>query len=158
MRSKTTIDRLVSSDAATEAALKACSLACKEVVAAYLSEEQASRNEFGRRLLRAAAAIEAAAAKLDADAAERRSTFAIAAPICRAAAEECRRSPPHASERQRSVSTGLGPGDYLRQLVAAWRPRFGSSRLSPAAVIGRPIGWEKLRPTAKVRGTDSQAS
>jgi len=92
MRSKTTIDRLVSSDAATEAALKACSLACKEVVAAYLSEEQASRNEFGRRLLRAAAAIEAAAAKLDADAAERRSTFAIAAPICRAAAEECRRS------------------------------------------------------------------
>jgi hypothetical protein len=42
-------------------------------------------------LLRAAAAIDAAAAATASEA-ERRSTFAIAAPICHAAAEQCRRS------------------------------------------------------------------
>jgi hypothetical protein len=77
---------------ATEAALKTCSLACKEVVAVYLSEEEAPRSKFGRCLLRAAAVIDAAAATLDLDVAARRATFEIAAPICRAAAAECRRS------------------------------------------------------------------
>ena len=76
----------------TEAALKRCSLACKEIVAAYLDEEEAARSEFGRCLLRAAAAIDAAAAGLATAADERRSTLAIAAPICHAAAERCRRS------------------------------------------------------------------
>ncbi len=92
MRGGRPIDRLVSAGPATAAALKTCSVACKEVVAVYLSEEEAPRSEFGRRLLRAAAAIDAAAAATDADGDERRSTFAIAAPICRAAAVACRRS------------------------------------------------------------------
>jgi len=92
MRGSRSPDQLVSADFATEAALKQCSLACKGVVAFYLSEEEAPRSEFGRRLLRAAAAIEAAAAAIDADPQERRSTFAVAAPICRAAAAQCRRS------------------------------------------------------------------
>src|SRR5947199_10171468 len=92
MRGGRPIHRLVSADPAIEAALKTCALACKEVVALYLSEEEAPRNEFGRCLLRAAAAIDAAAAAIEADADERRSTFLIAAPICRAAAEQCRRS------------------------------------------------------------------
>jgi hypothetical protein len=92
MRGARLIDRPASAEAATEAALKTCSLACKEVVAVYLSEEEAPRNEFGRCLLRAAAAIDAAAAAINADADERRSTLAIAAPICRVAAERCRRS------------------------------------------------------------------
>jgi hypothetical protein len=83
---------LASTSWSTETALKRCSLACKEAVAFYLSEEEAPRTEFGRRLLRAAASIDAAAAALAADADERRSTFAIATPICRAAAAECRRS------------------------------------------------------------------
>jgi hypothetical protein len=74
------------------AALKTCSLACKEVVALYLSEEEAARSEFGRCLLRAAAAIDAAAAATDAEPKERCSTFAIATPICRAAAAQCRQS------------------------------------------------------------------
>jgi hypothetical protein len=80
------------SSSATEAALKTCSLACKEAVAFYLDEEEAPRSEFGRRLLRAAAAIDASAAALAADPNERRSTFAIAVPLCRTAAAECRRS------------------------------------------------------------------
>ena len=84
------IERLVSADAATEAALKTCSLACKAVVAHYLSEEEAGQSEFGRCLLRAAAAIDAAAAVLDADPDQRSATFAIAAPICRAAIAQCR--------------------------------------------------------------------
>jgi hypothetical protein len=92
MRGGRLIDPVVSAGPATEAALKTCSLACKEIVAVYLSEEQAPRNEFGRCLLRAAAAIDAAAAAMNADADERRSTLAIAAPICRQAAERCRRS------------------------------------------------------------------
>jgi hypothetical protein len=92
MRGGRLIDPLVSAGTATEAALKRCSLACKEVVAVYLSEEQAPRNEFGRCLLRAAAAIDAAAAAINADTDERRSTLAIAAPICHEAAERCRRS------------------------------------------------------------------
>ena len=92
MSRRRSIDRLVSAGAATEAALKTCSLTCKEVVAAYLSEEEAPRNEFGRRLLRAAAAIDAAAAAIETEADEQRATFAITAPICRAAAAECRRS------------------------------------------------------------------
>ena len=92
MREQGLIGRLASADAATEAALKTCSLTCKAAVACYLSEEEAPRNEFGRCLLRAAAAIDAAAAALDADPGRRRSTFAIAAPICRAATAECRRS------------------------------------------------------------------
>jgi hypothetical protein len=83
---------LASADAATREALKACSVSCKAVVAFYLSEEEAARNEFGRSLLRAAAALDAAAAALDADPDRRRSTFAIATPICRAAAAACRRS------------------------------------------------------------------
>ena len=62
MRGSRSPDQLVSADFATEAALKQCSLACKGVVAFYLSEEEAARSEFGRRLLRAAAAIDAAAA------------------------------------------------------------------------------------------------
>ena len=61
-------------------------------MALYLSEEEAPRSEFGHRLLRAAAAIDAAAAAIETDADEQRATFAIAAPICRAAAAECRRS------------------------------------------------------------------
>ena len=73
------------------AALQTCSLACKEVVAVYLGEEAAG-NEFGRCLLRAAAAIDAAAAALESEPEERRSTFAIAAPICQGAAAQCRRS------------------------------------------------------------------
>ena len=92
MSRRRSTDPLVSVDAATEAALKTCSLTCKEVVAAYLSEEEAPRSEFGHRLLRAAAAIDAAAAAIETDADEQRATFAIAAPICRAAAAECRRS------------------------------------------------------------------
>jgi hypothetical protein len=86
------IEPLISPDAATEAALKACSLACKGVVAHYLSDEEARQTEFGRCLLRAAAAIDAAAAALDATPDERRATFAIAAPICHAAAAQCRRA------------------------------------------------------------------
>lgn len=84
------IEPLVSADAATEAALQSCALACKAVVAYYLSEEEAGQSEFGRCLLRAAAAIGAAAAALDADPDERGATFAIAAPICRAAIAQCR--------------------------------------------------------------------
>jgi hypothetical protein len=84
--------RLVSADTATQTALKTCSVTCKAVVAFYLNEEEAERNEFGRSLLRAAAAIDAAAAALDADPDTRRSTFAIAAPICHAATAHCRRS------------------------------------------------------------------
>jgi hypothetical protein len=76
----------------TETALQKSSLACKEVVARYLSEEEAPQTEFGRCLLRAAAAIDAAAAAIAADADKRSTTFAIAAPLCRAAAEQCRRS------------------------------------------------------------------
>jgi hypothetical protein len=91
MRAGRPIEPLPSGRFATEAALKRCSLACKEVVAAYLSEEAAHRSEFGRCLQRAAAAIDAAA-DATASEAERRSTFAIAAPICHAAAEQCRRS------------------------------------------------------------------
>jgi hypothetical protein len=92
MRRAKPIDRLVSANQATGAALKKCSLACREAVAYYLSEEEAARNEFGRRVLEAAAAIDAAAAAAEAGQAERGSTFAIAAPICRAVAEQCRRS------------------------------------------------------------------
>ena len=84
------IERPTSADATTEAALKACSLACKGVVAHYLSDEEAGRTEFGRCLLRAAAAIDAAAAALDATPDERRATFAIAETICHAAADQCR--------------------------------------------------------------------
>jgi hypothetical protein len=90
MRSARPIDRLVSANAATEAALKTCSLACKAVVAHFLSEAEAEQSEFGRCLLRAAAAIDAAADALDADPNERSATFAIAAPICRAAMDRCR--------------------------------------------------------------------
>jgi hypothetical protein len=79
-----------SADATTQAALKTCSLACKGVVAHYLSEEEAEQTEFGRSLLRAAAAIDAAAAALDATPEECRATFEIAAPICHAAAAQCR--------------------------------------------------------------------
>jgi hypothetical protein len=86
------IEPLVSADAATEAALKACSLACKTVVAYYLSEKEAGQSAFGRSLLRAAAAIDAAAAALDADPDERGATFAIAAPICHAATAQCRKA------------------------------------------------------------------
>jgi len=82
----------VSADAAEAAALKTCSVACKAVVAYYLSEEEAGESEFGRCLLRAAAAIDAAAAAFDSDPDERNATFAIAAPICRAAAAQCRRA------------------------------------------------------------------
>jgi hypothetical protein len=92
MRDSRSLDRLVPADLATQAALKQCSLACKGVVAFYLSEQEATRSEFGRRLLRAAAAIDAAAAAVDADLKERRSTFGVAAPICRDAAAQCRRS------------------------------------------------------------------
>lgn len=91
MRAGWPIELPASGRFATEATLKRCSLACKEIVAAYLSEEAAPRSEFGRCLLRAAAAIDAAAAATASEA-ERRSTFAIAAPICHAAAEQCRRS------------------------------------------------------------------
>jgi hypothetical protein len=90
--SSSSIEQLHSADLATQAALKQCSLACKGVVAFYLSDDEATHNEFGRCLLRAAAAIDAAAAALEADPDECRSTFAIVAPICHAAATECRRS------------------------------------------------------------------
>jgi hypothetical protein len=86
------IERPVSADAATEAALKTCSLACKAVVAHYLNDQEAGQSEFGRCLLRAAAAIDAAAAALDADPEERSATFAIAAPICSAARAQCRQA------------------------------------------------------------------
>jgi hypothetical protein len=92
MRGARPIERLFPADAATEAALKTCSLACKAVVAYYLSEEEAEQSEFGRCLLRAAAAIDAAAAALDAAADERSATFAITAPICRAATARCRQA------------------------------------------------------------------
>jgi hypothetical protein len=92
MRGARSIERLFRADAATEAALKTCSIACKEAVAHYLSEEEAGRSEFGRCLLRAAAAIDASAAALDADPDERNATFAIAAPLCRAAMARCRRT------------------------------------------------------------------
>jgi hypothetical protein len=92
MRSVGPIERLISADATTEAALKTCSLSCKGVVAHYLSDEDAGETQFGRSLLRAAAAIDAAAAALDADPDKRRATFAIAAPICHAAAAQCRRA------------------------------------------------------------------
>src|SRR5437763_16077812 len=81
-----------STEQTTETALKKCSLACKEVVALYLSEEEAPQTEFGRCLLRAAAAIDAAATAIAANADKRSTTFAIAAPLCHAAAEQCRRS------------------------------------------------------------------
>jgi hypothetical protein len=73
-------------------ALKTCSLACKGVVAHYLGDEEAGKTEFGRSLLRAAAAIDATAAALGADPDERRATFAIASPICHATAAQCRRA------------------------------------------------------------------
>ena len=92
MRVRLPHNPLVGADAVTQAALKRCSLACKGVVAFYLDEEEAAHNAFGRRLLQAAAAIDAAAAALDADPDERCSTFAVAAPICRAAAMQCRQS------------------------------------------------------------------
>ena len=82
---------LVSADATIEAALKSCSVACKEAVAYYLSAEEAAQSEFGRCLLRAAAAIDAAAGALNADTDQRSATLAIAAPVCRAAAARCRR-------------------------------------------------------------------
>ena len=81
-----------STEQSTETALKKCSLACKEVVALYLSEEEAPQTEFGRCLLRAAAAIDAAATAIAADADKRGTTFAVAAPLRHAAAEQCRRS------------------------------------------------------------------
>jgi hypothetical protein len=90
MRSARAGRSLVSADAATEAALKTCSLACKAVVAHYFSKEEAGQSEFGRCLLRAAAAIDAAADALDADPNERSATLAITAPICRAAMDRCR--------------------------------------------------------------------
>jgi hypothetical protein len=86
------IEPLMSADAATGAALKTCSLACKAVVAHYLSDEEAGRSEFGRCLLRAAAAIDAAAAALDASPDKRRATFAITGPICRAGTACCRQA------------------------------------------------------------------
>ena len=92
MRRVRPIEPLVSADAATVAALKTCSLACKAAVASYLSEQEAGQSEFGRCLLRAAAAIDAAAAAIDAAPDERRATFAIAAPICHAATVQCRRA------------------------------------------------------------------
>src|SRR5439155_26515445 len=81
----------MSAEQSTETALKKCSLACKEVVALYLSEEEAPQTEFGRCLLRAAAAIDAAATAIAANADKRSTTFAIAAPLCHAAADQCRR-------------------------------------------------------------------
>ena len=57
-----------------------------------LSEEEAPQTESGRCLLRAAAAIDAAATATAADADKRSTTFAIAAPLCQVAAEQCRRS------------------------------------------------------------------
>lgn len=92
MRGAQPIERLVSADAATEAALQSCSLACKAVVAHYLNDQEAGQSEFGRCLLRAAAAIEAATAALDADPDERTATFAIAAPICRTATAQCHKA------------------------------------------------------------------
>ena len=92
MRGESPIGRLLPVPRTTETALKRCSLACKEVVAAYLDEEEAARSEFGRSLLRAAAAIDAAAAAVATAGDESRSTLAIAAPICHAAAEQCRRA------------------------------------------------------------------
>jgi hypothetical protein len=92
MRSVGPIGGPISADATTQAALKSCALSCKGVVAHYLSEEEAGQTEFGRCLLRAAAAIDAAAAGLDATPDERHAAFAIAASICHAAAAQCRRA------------------------------------------------------------------
>jgi hypothetical protein len=92
MRGVRPIEPVVSAGDATEAALRAGSLACKAAVAHYLNEEEARQSEFGRCLLRAAAAIDTAAAALDADSDERSATLAITAPICRAAATRCRQA------------------------------------------------------------------
>jgi hypothetical protein len=83
---------LSSTGEVVESALKTCSLVCREAVALYLSEDEARGNEFGRRMLRAAAAIDAAAASIRAGDEKRHSTLEIAARICREAAEKCRRS------------------------------------------------------------------
>ena len=83
---------LSSTSASVESALRACSVACRAVVALYLSEDDAPGNEFGRRMLQAAAAIDAAAASIDSGEAERHAAFRIAACMCRKGAEECRRS------------------------------------------------------------------
>ena len=61
MRGASPIEPQLLTGTATEAALKTCSLACKAVVAHYLNDDEAGESEFGRCLLRAAAAIEAAA-------------------------------------------------------------------------------------------------
>ena len=93
MRAVGPIEAPASAGAATAAALKTCSVACKAVVAYFLSEDEAGENEFGRCLLRAAAAIDAAAgAAVVSDPDERNATFAIAVPICRAATAQCRRA------------------------------------------------------------------
>jgi hypothetical protein len=84
--------QLSSTDEVVESALKTCSLTCREAVALYLSEDDAPGNEFGRRMLQAAAAIDAAAAAIHAGEETRHATFEIAGGICREAAEECRRS------------------------------------------------------------------
>jgi hypothetical protein len=86
------VGQLSSTGEAVESALKTCSLACREAVALYLSEDEAPGNEFGRRMLRAAAAIDAAAASIHTGEDTRHATFAIAARVCREAALECRRS------------------------------------------------------------------
>jgi hypothetical protein len=84
--------QLSSTGEAVESALKTCSLACREAVALYLSEDEAPANDFGRCMLRAAAAIDAAAASIHAGEAKRHATFEIASGVGREAALECRRS------------------------------------------------------------------
>jgi hypothetical protein len=86
------VDRVAAADVFVDSALRTCALTCKEVVALYLSDDEAPRSDFGRRLLKAAAAIDAAAAATNAGEGERHATFEIVAPICRAAADACRRA------------------------------------------------------------------
>jgi hypothetical protein len=83
---------LLSTGEVVESALNTCSLVCRETVALYLTEDEARSNDFGRRMLQAAAAINAAAAATHAGEDKRRATFEIASRLCREAAAKCRRS------------------------------------------------------------------
>jgi hypothetical protein len=86
------VGQLLSTGEVVESALKTCSLVCRDTVALYLSEDEAPSNDFGRRMLRASAAINAAAASVHAGDDKRRATFEIASRLCREAAAKCRRS------------------------------------------------------------------
>jgi hypothetical protein len=71
--------------------LRRCAEVCEQAVAAYLDPAQASRNEFGRALLAAVAAMEAAAVHDAARDEQREAALEIAATVSRTAAEASRR-------------------------------------------------------------------